>query len=312
MLDLAGVVTLLRWAVFGTLGLSLLLAILLNKTAKARIGWSLGVLAIFASFVGFVDLKLWLSRQQAMEEARKNGLPATPEEYRARYETAKTLFDERCKSAGEKIYKSVDDIEGVLLLSVRPGIADRIANEANPDWPDAGLPQQYGGEDYIRSFVAWEHRQNPTRRGILHNQKRAQSGGDYLPGYSYVDVKEDDGAIYRYRLVKSADSNLSLDKERLSGEASRYAISYRNLIDPKDRAYWIAGTTVVITDTKTKELVAEKTWYSFEPGMGSRAGQRQPWRFAISCPALVEGESMRYPTRMFVDQVLKPSKAGTK
>lgn len=70
----------------------------------------------------------------------------------------------------------------------------------------------------------------------------------------------------------------------------------------------MAGTTVTITDMQTSETLGTKTWYAFEPGLGSRTGARTPWLFAVTCPSLVEGESMRYPTRMFVDQVLKPKK----
>lgn len=299
MLDFAGTVTLLRWAFFGTLGVSLLLAILLNKTAKARIGWSLGVLAMFGAFVGLVDYKLWLSRHRAAEEARSNGLPATPEEYKARYEAAKALFDERCKSAGQKIYKSVDNVEGVLLLNLRAN--DRTKNEANPNWPDAGLPNEYGGEDYIANFLAWEHHQDKrSPRGYLN-----QTPSD-LPGYRYVDVKDAEGVMWRYTLRKEGEVGYpKLAKVELKEMSARYAVSFANLIDPEDRKKWVAGTTVTVVDTRTSEVLAQATWYSFEPGQGSTANYRQPWRFAKSCPEL-RGEQERAPTRFFVDQVLKP------
>lgn len=37
-----------------------------------------------------------------------------------KYLAAKAVFDERCKDAGYKIYKTVEDVEGVTLLNVWP------------------------------------------------------------------------------------------------------------------------------------------------------------------------------------------------
>ncbi|GKT00625.1 hypothetical protein AVKW3434_14570 [Acidovorax sp. SUPP3434] len=91
--------------------------------------------------------------------------------------------------------------------------------------------------------------------------------------------------------------------------SARYAVSFENIINPADREYWIAGTTVMITDTKTQELIAKKTWYSFEPGFGSHAGNRQPWRFALTCPD-IKGEENHFPTRFYVDQILKPKQGN--
>lgn len=301
MLDFVGVVILIRWAFFGALGLSLLLALVLNKTVKARIGWSLGVLATFALIVGAVNYKLWLSRQRAMEEARKNGLPATPEEYRARYEAAKARFDERCKSAGQKIYKSVDDVKGVLLLDLRAN--DQTENEANPYWPDAGLPNEYSGEDYVANFLEWEHHEDKrSPRGYLN-----QTPSD-LPGYRYVDAKNAQGVMWRYTLRKEGEIGYpKLAKFELKEAPARYAVSFENLFDLEDRKKWIAGTTVKVVDTQTAEVLAQATWYSFEPGQGSTANFRQPWRFAQTCPELRSWAAIA-PTRFFVDQVLKPKR----
>jgi len=43
---------------------------------------------------------------------------AKQDEFQARYDKAKAIFDERCKTAGEKIYHTVEDIEGITLLNV--------------------------------------------------------------------------------------------------------------------------------------------------------------------------------------------------
>jgi hypothetical protein len=220
-----------------------------------------------------------------------------------RYARAKALFDERCKSAGERIFNTVDDVEGVLLLNVRG--SDHAAQRANPNWPDAALPDEAGGSDYIRSFLYWEQRSsssNSTYRGYVNNVPADSSGHQTFPGYSFVDVKESDGAIYRYTLAGSRRTEL--EKRPIKSElASRYAVSFFNEIDPADRLKWVAGTTVTLTDMQTGEILATGTWYAFEPGMGSTDGARSPWGFAKVCPQSGSGNS---PTRFFVDRILKP------
>lgn len=223
-------------------------------------------------------------------------------EYKQKYAKAKAVFDERCKTAGEKIYRTVDDVEGVLLLNVRSDNKDRIANEANPNWSDAGLPNEMPGESYIATFLQWEHhedRRNP--RGYL-NYARSN-----LSGYRYVDVKSESNDFYRYALVDPGNPDSSkLSKVVLSGKPARYAVSFINIVEPNDRAMWVAGTTVNVTDTQTGAILATSTWYSFESGQGSKAGGRQPWRLARTCPGWRGWDGAR--TRMFVDQVLKPKK----
>lgn len=297
------IVRLVFWMFLSALALALVLVVSFGKTARTRV---LGIYFVLCLFSALVALGYYLliakPNQIASEEAKSQGNTGAKER-KARYEAAKSLFNERCKTAGERIYRSVDDVEGVFLLNVRPGIDERIKNERNPRWADAGLPQQYGGIEYIRSFIEWEHQQHPPERGYLNGWPVADDQYKKLPGYSFVDVKEDDEQIYRYHLEPIPGSPV-LHKEKLNDAPARYAISYRSLAVPQD---WVAGTTVTVTDTKVDEIIAEKTWYSFEPGMGSLAGHRIPWQFAVTCPEL-NGESKRYPTRMFVDQVLKPKK----
>lgn len=287
LLIVAGLISLL-WMVFA-----------FNKTTRDRVGWSLVVLVLYCAGVWGLYYKIIAQPQKIAEQERKKaGLPSE-QEYKERYAKAKELFDERCKTAGEKIHKTADNVEGVLLLNVRPsGIAE---HRENPNWPDAGLPDEAGGEYYIRTFIAWEHQQFPPGRGYLNSHPTNSSGYLILPGYSFVDVK-DGSDIYRYTFKKPPSNELS--KSLLSSKPARYAVSFRNMTDKVDRAMWVAGTTVAITDTHTHEVMAEHTWYSFEPGQGSRAGGRAPWGFAKTCPELKgwRGGS----TRMFVDKILKP------
>lgn len=296
---LSDVVQMVILLIVGGLVLLLWMVIAFNKTTRDRVGWVIVVLVLYCAGVWGLYYKIIAPPQNTTEQQGKNSGLSSEKEYQERYAKAKALFDEKCKSAGERIHKTADSVEGVLLLNVRPsGIAE---HRANPNWPDAGLPDEAGGEDYIRTFLSWEHQQFPPRRGYLNSHPNNLSGYLVFPGYTFVDVK-DGSDIYRYTFQKPPSNELS--KSMVSSTPARYAVSFRNMTDEADRAMWVAGTTVTIADTQTNETIAEHTWYSFEPGQGSRAGGRAPWGFAKTCPELNGGRGGS--TRMFVDKILKP------
>jgi hypothetical protein len=220
-------------------------------------------------------------------------------EYRSKLAKAQALFKERCKTAGEKVHRTVENVEGVLLMNIRQ--SDRPGIQDNPLWSDAALPHEASGDEYIRMFLYWEHDSGGETRGFLNpDPVKAMSRG-----YQFVDVKQADGTVLRYRLKEPGNRDKTdLATEPVEGKASRYAVDFVNQVNPEDRAHWVAGTTITLTDTQTKEVIATRESYSFEVGLGSKAGARQPWAFAITCPSFSGWDGAR--TRLFVDQVLKP------
>ena len=69
-------------------------------------------------------------------------------EARTRYETAKAIFDERCKQAGEKIYRTTSGVEGITLLNIyprKPNIEGSYNPDRDPMWADATLIEAWGG-----------------------------------------------------------------------------------------------------------------------------------------------------------------------
>lgn len=217
-------------------------------------------------------------------------------EFKLRYDKAKALFEEKCKTAGEKIYKTVENVEGIQLLNLRQGnIAE---NRANPNWPEAGHPSEATGLGYIATFLEWEHNDGKRPRGFLNeNSKKATARG-----YQFVDVKQEDGSFLRYRLKQP--ENLELLSEPVRGQPARYALGSVNHVDPTERARWVAGVTITVTDTQTGEVVAQRISYAFEPGLGNTDGSRQPWSRAVTCPGFSGWDIAK--TRLFVDQILKP------
>jgi hypothetical protein len=259
------------------------LALRYAKPLKSKIIATLVVLAI-ASILPIQGFQEYQQRKQSQAA------------FQERFDKAEALFDERCKTAGETIYRTVEDVEGIQLLNLRSG--DRASNWANPNWPDAALPSDATGMGYIEYFLSWERRNGPSPRGYLTvNPDKATARG-----YRFVDVKQADGTFLRYRLKKPNDTDLV--SEPIAGQPARYAVGSVSHVDPADRAQWVAGVTITVTDTQTSETMAQKIAYSFEPGLGNTGGERMPWGFAVSCPAWRGWDGAR--TRFFVDQILKP------
>jgi len=101
------------------------------------------------------------------------------------------VFEDLCKTAGEKIYRTADNVEGVTLLKVWN---DKYIHSENKLWEYAGLPKQYDNEDYIQGFLEWEAEIIPTGYPYYNDMllvPEEEKRPYILHGrYSYVDVKQ--------------------------------------------------------------------------------------------------------------------------
>ena len=233
--------------------------------ARIVVSW-----AIMAAFITPVAQEYYKQKKAAAER-------------RARYLAAEAVFKEQCKQAGEKIYKTVDNVGGVMLLKVRPGWdSSKYDPMKDPMWPDAAIANEFRKKEYISSFL-------PYRSKIYDSN-----------GYKFVDVLKEDGTIIRY----SGDWNLNdrpFDEEINPDQPARYAITYENNVDPALRQHWVAGTTIQVLDRQNNELLAEKVIFAFEPGLGSTAAARPPWLKTEVCP---DEFRSRRTTFLFVNKVL--------
>lgn len=68
---------------------------------------------------------------------------------------ARALYEEKCKTmAGEKIYRTVPDVEGIVLLKVRPQAGSRAW--ADLMWPGAAFALESRADEYITTFLGYE------------------------------------------------------------------------------------------------------------------------------------------------------------
>ncbi len=312
---------LLTWAVRGVFvlyaGATLLLLV-----AIARVKWPYWVkvpagLLVAGVLIGW-PVK-WLLAERARDAA------AT-----ARYQAAAAHFEMRCKTAaGEKILRTVDDVEGLLLLKVRP-------ERFNPYDQNAEDPygQDLEGDAYIKSFLDGRNAKGRLVENFPHDPadrylepwKRHRIAVKW--GYRYVDaVDPKDGKRYRYtatvKEVKRKDLSAPmvqqemrtnpnftpsifgfvLEREPAPDPPPRYGVTYEDITTPEERAVWIAGSSLKVIDLHTHEVIAERIGYLFDRGMGSKGGARAPWEQARkwSCP-----QAPRFAqAREFVEKVLR-------
>ena len=243
-----------------------------------------GVLVFGLSYVGDLREKAKMERRAKAEEA----------EWHKRYDPAKAHFDQLCQNAGEKIYRTADNVDGILLLKVRGDDEKYQSNRYNPRkdqmWEDAAVESDWFRNGYIDGFLPY------TMRNFQSSS-----------GYTYVDVLQKDNSIIRYSGDWQITLNHPFHTEPNPKFPARYAVTYENDISWENRKHWIAGTTIKIIDTKTNELMAEKTMYAFVPELGYSKYEQNPnpWGRGMRCPA---GESeFEQRTVTFAIKVLIPS-----
>ena len=238
-----------------------------------------GVLVFGLSYVGDLREKAKMERRAKAEEA----------EWHKRYDPAKARFDQLCQNAGEKIYRTADNVDGILLLKVRGDDEKYQDNSYNPlkdqMWEDAAVESEFDREAYIEEFLL------PYTSSF--------------PRYIYADVLQKNGLVIRYSRQRE-DQNWVMEQKPTPHPRARYAVTYENDISWENRKHWIAGTTIKIIDTKTNELMAEKTMYAFVPALGYSELEQNPnpWGRGMRCP--MESE-FKQRTVTFAIKVLIPS-----
>ncbi|MBI4989783.1 MAG: hypothetical protein HZC23_13295 [Rhodocyclales bacterium] len=254
--------------------------------------------------------------------------PEAREAAQAHVARGKALFEEKCRTvAGEKIYRKLENIEGIVLLKVRPERGDREL--ADRMWPGAAFARESTGDWYITSFLGYEHSSSQKgepvtahRRGYITSEYRPDNPSNLL-GYRYVDViDEKDGKRYRITgSFKEVTRVLSkrigedpkptkivdyvLDKIPTPDPSPHYGVTFEDHVIPEERMLGLASSTVKVLDLQTGEVLGEMTRYAWSPSGPSRSNP-VPWLTAYRCPdhAVGTGEA----SRKFVDQILIPAK----
>ncbi|MBQ9681769.1 MAG: hypothetical protein IJV35_00705 [Neisseriaceae bacterium] len=187
-------------------------------------------------------------------------------EQKEKYEEAKAVFDEQCKKAGEKIYRTVDNVDGIMLLKVWRENDDsdgagyhRWVNDQM--WEYAAYTAS-GGKFFVGIFL--------SKGDVYKNNKNSKMFKDFI-GYQYVDVPNGEQFTHYTGEFNGQywvdDTN---NEEIISKSSARYAVTFETDVNPELRKYWVAGVTFKIIDLQNNELLAEKTVFNFSKTLGKR------------------------------------------
>ena len=255
---------------------------------------ALAIAVILGLFAAFPGRWAWEVQKQS-------------DQYRAYYNASAAMYQERCQTqAGYKIYKVVEDVEGIQLLKIR----HPVKND-DPMAPGAAFALESTDDGYITSFLGYRSPVLGSTDGSYFAS--TTKNADAIPGFRYVDLVDDkDGQRYRIsghweELWLKDKSYLkghlffSLDRTPTTDPAARYAVTFEDHVIPEERRNGIASSTVKVIDTQTNDVLAEMRRYAWMPGVAS-AGDPSPWQAAQVCPRL--GNGGHDSTRQFVDRVL--------
>ena len=220
------------------------------------------------------------------------------------------------------IHRTVSEVEGIYLERIR----QRSRTDwDDPLWPDAGLPDERTGEEYIRTFLSTEyaHRDRydkpepitPERRGLvgLKLARGVDITPEDRPGYRYVDAPDEQtGEVMRYSL----DDVGRLLKVPATPPYPQYSVTFDSPLVLEERAKFppMAHTTLRVKERQTGEVLGEVTMYAVvnefldTPPLEQGKWTGKQWHSAQHYPALGEPFHITgYKTRLFVDRILQPA-----
>jgi hypothetical protein len=205
-----------------------------------------------------------------------------------------SYFEQLCRErAGDKIFRTVDDVEGVLQMKLREPDQDR-------QWADQfGMvdpwAQAFGDQAYINGWLSkrgqgyWFIEQVPAVHGEPHLRTFLQPTGKTVgEKYPYGD--------------HNSDPELVLATARDQTRLARYGYTTVDLTTHEMRARWMGGGTLRIVDLDTMEILAERT--GFYRAMGPQV--KLAWTWRLPCPASSSGIVKSPSLPAFVMAVLKP------
>lgn len=222
------------------------------------------------------------------------------QETKAREEYAKAAwahFTKLCtEKAGIKVYKTVKDVESVLITKPRPTVSADERELFDQFWRG----DQYGGIERgddptigLVSSLLWDR----NRDGGVS----ASSSTDR--GFPRVELKSD----INYLVYLADYAEKKIQKTSVKAPSSKYSLDWQDLSTPEDQRFWISASRWWITDIATGQLLGERFGFAIEPGFGLKSGARSPWFASQSERTFCPGPGYRQvDNRFFVKQVLTP------
>jgi hypothetical protein len=244
----------------------------------------------------------------------------TPEQY----------FGHLCKTeAGEFIFKTVEDVEGIMQMRPRAEATDDMLHHLyaledpygetygeefniGPDALKTGIQDGFVNTSYAdavktadakkRGYKLYKPDQNYKflEKSIPASLRNPADGVKYL---RYTRPNTDKLIFENGQYMYPRDQQPPMIEERIKEPKSRYGFTWRGITRPHDRELGIAGGEIIILDLQANEVLAVKRGY-LKSGRTLDAIGGIWWLGAAACPP--RPVTAR---REFLHKVLKPTKS---
>ena len=260
-------------------------------------------------------------------EKRVDAVRQKQVEFKARLDAATAHFQMRCKSAGEKVTRTVENVDGVVWMKWR----DTLEASVTDDYDQFKLSDPYGRDcnavGCIEQLLRLEVKNGRFDREVTQTKGRYRfvESTDPVDGrmYRYVGAmvpRWSDAGVKKHRQETGTDIPddaywFKHTKQPIDKFSARYGITWDDISTREDREHWIVGGSLKVIDLQTNEVIAERVGYMMDRGQGSRDGFRTPWVMArrTACPQFPGSQGQRsWPNTeslMLTSKVLQPSKA---
>lgn len=203
--------------------------------------------------------------------------------------TSQEYFDHLCKTeAGEYIYKTVENVEGILLMRPRGVSKDYVYQHL------------YAMEDPAGGALEPETAQDYFVQPPIGKYEFLELPGQTSVGYRryYKDTNANPGKLFSAWLNGHHERipyvvALEDDKQ----VRSQFGYTWRSITRPHDRELGIAGGELIILNLANHEVLAVRR--GFTKGDLHPTGLRFEWK--LPCP-----NGPKTMTQEFIQQVLKP------
>lgn len=210
----------------------------------------------------------------------------TPEQY----------FDHLCKTeAGEFIYKTVENVEGLYLMRPRKEATDdELSHLYTLEDPYDATDDPHPQDNLVQPpFGQYRYLESPRTKDEADNSQPfvryfRGSGKDSKKDYVYMDGMRSHRVPY---IVK---------KEGVSSLKSRYGYTWRGISRPHDRELGIVGGELILLDVQTKEVLAVRRGFIRSGGVQNLTGIW--WLRGQVCPV-----KKSLTASQFIQKVVKPT-----
>lgn len=233
--------------------------------------------------------------------------------------TTKEYFDHLCKNeAGEFIFKTVENVEGIMQMRPRTEASDYEMMHLYTLEDPYNVYEVMSEESYVNPYYADAVKTRDVRKRAHRLYKPDQNykflekpvpvteqnhatGAKYL---RYTKPNTDKLEFENGQYMYPRDQQPSLLEERVIEPKSRYGYTWRGVTRPHDRELGVVGGEVIVLDLQTNEVLAVRRGYVASGGKTLETVAGIWWLNAAKCPSAMPGVE-----HVFIHKVLKPSKS---